>query len=57
MTAVSLEGFDGAVGQDAGIELNARGGIVVDQHMRTNDACVWAVGDAVEVANPVLGGK
>lgn len=48
---------DSALAKAAGIELNPRGGIVVDEHLRTNDPFVWAVGDAVEVANPILGGR
>jgi pyruvate/2-oxoglutarate dehydrogenase complex dihydrolipoamide dehydrogenase (E3) component len=47
----------GDIAQEAGLELNPRGGIVVDEHLRTSDASIWAVGDAVEVANPILGGK
>jgi len=30
---------------------------VVDDYLRTSDESIWAVGDAVEVGNPVLGGK
>ena len=33
----------------AGLELGERGGIRVDNQMRTSDANIWAVGDAVEV--------
>lgn len=33
----------------AGLVLNARGGIVVDDHMRTSDPNIYAVGDAVEI--------
>lgn len=33
----------------AGLELGARGGIKVDDGMRTSDPHIWAVGDAVEV--------
>ena len=33
----------------AGIELGQRGGIRVDEHMRTSDPDIFAVGDAVEV--------
>jgi len=32
-----------------------RGGIVVDDFLRTADPHVWAVGDAIEVKNPTLG--
>jgi CoA-disulfide reductase len=35
--------------KDAGLELNNRGGIVVDKHMRTSDPDIFAAGDAVEV--------
>ncbi|MGP1458538.1 MAG: FAD-dependent oxidoreductase [Treponema sp.] len=35
--------------KNAGLEINARGGIVTDSHMRTNDPAIYAVGDAVEV--------
>ena len=39
----------------AGLELGARGGIRVDERMRTNDPNIWAVGDAVEVKDVVTG--
>ena len=39
----------------AGLPLGARGGIVVDAEMRTSDPAIWAVGDAVEVHDHVLG--
>jgi NADPH-dependent 2,4-dienoyl-CoA reductase/sulfur reductase-like enzyme/rhodanese-related sulfurtransferase len=42
--------------QDAGIECTPRGYIVVDDHLRTSVPDVWAVGDAIEVRNPILGG-
>jgi len=48
---------DTALAKSAGVALNARGGIVVNPHMRTSDESIWAVGDAVEVRNPVLGGE
>lgn len=35
--------------QEAGLEIGERGGIVVDDHMRTSDPDILAVGDAVEV--------
>ncbi len=38
----------------AGLALGSRGGIKVDEHMRTNDPNIYAVGDAVEV--PLHGG-
>jgi rhodanese-related sulfurtransferase len=39
----------------AGIELGQRGGIRVDEHMRTSDPDIFAVGDAVEVKDFVTG--
>jgi NADPH-dependent 2,4-dienoyl-CoA reductase/sulfur reductase-like enzyme/rhodanese-related sulfurtransferase len=41
--------------RDAGIALGARGGIAVDEAMRTSDPHVWAVGDAVETRDVVTG--
>ncbi|MEA5137302.1 MAG: DsrE/DsrF/DrsH-like family protein [Candidatus Fimivivens sp.] len=41
----------------AGIELNARGAIIVDEHMRTSASDVYAVGDAVEITDSVTGQK
>ena len=40
----------------AGLEMGETGGIKVDEHMRTSDPDVYAVGDAVEVLDYVLGG-
>ncbi len=37
-----------ALAKSAGIELNARGAIIVDQYTRTNDASIYAVGDCAE---------
>ena len=39
----------------AGLELGAHGGIRVDAQMRTSDARVWAVGDAVETRDFITG--
>ena len=39
----------------AGLEIGERGGIRVDDQMRTSDPAIWAVGDAVEVRNVVTG--
>jgi NADPH-dependent 2,4-dienoyl-CoA reductase/sulfur reductase-like enzyme/rhodanese-related sulfurtransferase len=40
---------------DAGLEIGRRGGIRVDNQMRTSDERIWAVGDAVEVKDIVTG--
>ncbi len=39
----------------ARLELGEKGGVVVDEHMRTSDADIYAVGDAVVVRNSVTG--
>ena len=39
----------------AGLTLGPRGGIAVDEQMRTSDPHVWAVGDAVEITDVVTG--
>lgn len=36
--------------EQAGLRLGPRGGIAVDERMRTSNEYIWAVGDAVEVA-------
>jgi NADPH-dependent 2,4-dienoyl-CoA reductase/sulfur reductase-like enzyme/rhodanese-related sulfurtransferase len=38
-----------ALAKEAGLELGPRGGIRVNEQMRTSDPAIWAVGDAVEV--------
>ncbi|MBF0331830.1 MAG: FAD-dependent oxidoreductase [Candidatus Omnitrophica bacterium] len=43
--------------KDAGLKIGERGGIVVDAQMRTSDAAIFAVGDAVEVTDLVTGVK
>ncbi|MFH0753858.1 MAG: FAD-dependent oxidoreductase [Candidatus Omnitrophota bacterium] len=43
--------------QEAGLKIGERGGIVVDANMRTTDANIFAVGDAVEVTDLITGGK
>ncbi|NDW09477.1 CoA-disulfide reductase [Dysgonomonas sp. 520] len=41
--------------KDAGIELGSLGGIKTDDYMQTSDKDVYALGDAAEVFNPVIG--
>lgn len=40
---------------NAGLEVGPRGGIRVDDHMRTSDPAIFAVGDAVEIRGYVSG--
>jgi NADPH-dependent 2,4-dienoyl-CoA reductase/sulfur reductase-like enzyme/rhodanese-related sulfurtransferase len=44
-----------ALAKAAGLEIGQRGGIRVDEHMRTSDPDIFAVGDAVEVKDFVTG--
>lgn len=44
-----------ALAKSAGLDLGERGGIRVDEQMRTSDPKIWAVGDAVEVRDWVTG--
>ncbi|MBN2222331.1 MAG: FAD-dependent oxidoreductase, partial [Vallitaleaceae bacterium] len=41
----------------ANLETNARGGIVVDEYLRTSDPSIYALGDAIEVTDYVTKGK
>ncbi len=41
--------------KDAGLAIGARGGILVDEQMRTSDPDIFAVGDAVEVTDYLTG--
>ena len=43
--------------KDAGLELGARGAIVVNEHMQTSDKDIYAIGDAVLVKHVVSGKK
>lgn len=40
---------DVALARNAGLEIGARGGIRVDDHLQTSDPNIYAIGDAVEV--------
>ncbi len=37
-----------ALAQECGLEVNAKGAIIVDQYMRTNDPDIFAIGDCAE---------
>jgi NADPH-dependent 2,4-dienoyl-CoA reductase/sulfur reductase-like enzyme/rhodanese-related sulfurtransferase len=41
----------------AGLEIGERGGLRVDQHMRTSDPNIYAAGDMVEVTDTVTGSQ
>lgn len=45
------------IAEAAGLELNARRGIRVDEYMRTSDENIYAVGDVIGVQDYMLGGE
>ena len=47
---------DTRLAREAGLPLNSKGAILVDEHMRTADPAIYAVGDAVEIRERVTGG-
>lgn len=44
-----------SLAKNAELKIGSTGGIEVDEHMRTSDPHIWAVGDAVQVRNIVTG--
>ena len=46
---------EAALAQAAGLAIGARGGIAVDERMRTSDPRIYAVGDAIEVRDVIIG--
>jgi NADPH-dependent 2,4-dienoyl-CoA reductase/sulfur reductase-like enzyme/rhodanese-related sulfurtransferase len=44
-----------SLAKSAGLEIGERGGIRVDDRMKTSDEHIWAIGDAVEVRDYVTG--
>lgn len=43
--------------KDAGLAVNSRGGIVVDENLRTSDPSIYAVGDVIQVTSPIFNDK
>jgi len=48
---------DSSIAKNAGLEVNNRGAIIVDEHMLTSDKDIYAVGDAIEIIDYVTGQK
>jgi len=40
---------NGQLAKEAGLTMNKRGGVVVDDHLKTSDPSIYAVGDVIEV--------
>ncbi len=45
---------DSMLAQMAGLTVNDRGAIRVNEHLQTNDPSIYAVGDVIEVHDPIL---
>jgi NADPH-dependent 2,4-dienoyl-CoA reductase/sulfur reductase-like enzyme/peroxiredoxin family protein/TusA-related sulfurtransferase/rhodanese-related sulfurtransferase len=43
-----------ALAKEAGLSLNARGGVITDEYMRTSEPDIYAVGDVIETENYTL---
>ncbi len=48
---------NGQLAKEAGLEMNKRGGVVVDDHLRTSDPSIYAVGDVIEVEDFISKGR
>lgn len=48
---------NGEIARAAGLTMNARGGIVVDDTLKTSDPDIYAVGDVIEVEDFVFGDR
>lgn len=46
-----------SLAKEADLDINERGGIIVDEYLRTSDKDIYAVGDVIEVDNFVLKNK
>jgi NADPH-dependent 2,4-dienoyl-CoA reductase/sulfur reductase-like enzyme/rhodanese-related sulfurtransferase len=46
---------EAALAREAGLAIGPTGGIVVDEHMRTSDPDIFAIGDVAETADLVIG--
>lgn len=40
--------------KQAGLDLTERGGIIVDEYLRTSDKSIYALGDAIAFKNPII---
>lgn len=46
---------DAKLAKEAGLDIGVTGGIKVNEHLQTSDPSIYAVGDAIEYANPITG--
>lgn len=48
---------NGQLAKEAGLEMNSRGGIIVDDYLKTSDENIYALGDVIEVEEFVEKGR
>lgn len=48
---------NGQLAKEAGLEINQRGGVVVDKYLKTSDPNIYALGDVIEVEEFINKGK
>jgi NADPH-dependent 2,4-dienoyl-CoA reductase/sulfur reductase-like enzyme/peroxiredoxin family protein/TusA-related sulfurtransferase/rhodanese-related sulfurtransferase len=48
---------NGQLAKEAGLEVNQRGGIIVDKYLKTSDTNIYAIGDVIEVEEFINKGK
>ena len=48
---------NGQLAKEAGLEMNQRGGIIVDKYLKTSDPNIYALGDVIEVEEYINKGK
>ena len=48
---------EGSIAKNCGLSVNPRSAIIVDEHMKTSDDNIYAVGDAIEITDFVTGEK
>ncbi len=48
---------ESSIAKNAGLQVNKRGAIIVDEHMLTSDKDIYAVGDAIEITDFITGQK
>ncbi len=48
---------NGQLAKEAGLEVNQRGGVIVDKYLKTSDPDIYALGDVIEVEEYINKGK
>jgi NADPH-dependent 2,4-dienoyl-CoA reductase/sulfur reductase-like enzyme/rhodanese-related sulfurtransferase len=46
---------DAALAREAGLQIGGRGGILVNEYLQSSDPDIYALGDAIEFPNPIIG--